>query len=589
MKRLLLYVHYNKYNQLSQHVLYQLEQMRPLFSKVVFISNSELEQDLQHILTENHLVDTFLQRENAGYDFAAWRAGMDSLGVEELHHYDTLTLMNDTCFGPFWDMTETFHRFEKDETVDFWGLTNNRKTHLFDEHIQSYFVSFSQRVIQSKAFQEFWDSVEIIEDVQSVIYAYEVMLTTGLLAAGFRYQVLFNTVNESLEGMPQPDFTFYNPTVVLHKKVPFMKVKAISGNQVIAPFLLDEIERCSPYPVDLIVNHMSMTHLPTENYLLGRKYLSPKPLQNEWMEGKKIAIHLHVFYVDLLEEFLTVFKTYSFAYDLYITTNTEEKSAEIQVILSQYDMVAQIQITGNIGRDVLPMLHLKEQLKQYDYIGHFHTKKSKEADYWAGQSWRTELIDMLVKPANEIIANFVTDNSLGLVIADIPSYFRYVKMDPWVELGMIPWMEILWHRMGIERETPFEESDVFVMSYGTFMWFKYEALKPLLEVEFEDEIPSEPLPQNTILHAYERMPVYVNWARGYDFKIMENPNHLTPFIDNKLINRRDENQFSPYAYVDFNKHGGLKGAVRFIGTSFVHSSKYILKRIYLKLRGKKHI
>ena len=31
MKRLLLYVHYNKYDELSGHVLYQLEQLRPLF------------------------------------------------------------------------------------------------------------------------------------------------------------------------------------------------------------------------------------------------------------------------------------------------------------------------------------------------------------------------------------------------------------------------------------------------------------------------------------------------------------------------------------------------------------------------------
>ena len=61
-------------------------------------------------------------------------------------------------------------------------------------------------------------------------------------------------------------------------------------------------------------------------------------------------------------------------------------------------------MTGNIGRDVLPMLLLKEQLSEYDYVGHFHTKKSKEADFWAGESWRKELIEMLVKPADQILA-----------------------------------------------------------------------------------------------------------------------------------------------------------------------------------------
>ena len=38
MQRLLLYVHYNKFNFISGHVLYQLEKIRPLYSRVVFIS-----------------------------------------------------------------------------------------------------------------------------------------------------------------------------------------------------------------------------------------------------------------------------------------------------------------------------------------------------------------------------------------------------------------------------------------------------------------------------------------------------------------------------------------------------------------------
>lgn len=31
-------------------------------------------------------------------------------------------------------------------------------------------------------------------------------------------------------------------------------------------------------------------------------------------------------------------------------------------------------------------------------------QKSKEADYWAGESWRKELINMLVHPADQIVS-----------------------------------------------------------------------------------------------------------------------------------------------------------------------------------------
>ena len=590
MRRLLLYVHFNKHDRISPHVHYQLEKINSIFSKVVFISNSQLAAEEVEKLQNRGLINHFIQRENAGFDFAAWRDGMAFVGFEELKDYDSVTLMNDTCFGPLWDLQEQYDKFESNPEVDFWGMTNNRKTHLFAEHIQSYFISFSKRVVQSDVFQDFWTSVQTIEDVQSVIYTYEAPVTTRLTDAGFKYQVVFDTVNESLDGMPHPDFSFYNPTMILNKRVPLLKVKAFLGNQVIAPFLFGEIERVSDYPVDLIVNHMSAIRGPTENYLLSRKYMKTAELDLELVKDKKIAIHLHTFYVDLLEDFLSIFKTYRFDFDLFITTNTQEKAAEIQEILDRYNRPALVKVTGNIGRDVLPMLELKDELEKYDYVGHFHTKKSKEADYWAGQSWRTELIDMLVKPANEIIANLSQRDDLGLVIADIPSYFRFVKMDPWVEMGMLPWMEDLWKRMGIEKDMPFYEAHVFVMSYGTYMWFKYEALKPLFDLGLsKEEVPKEPLPQNTILHAFERMPVYVNWANGFDFKIVESPNHLTPFIDNKLLNRRHENQFSPYAYVDFNKHGGLKGAFKFMRTSFVNSSKYILKRIYLRVIGKRHM
>ena len=71
MKRLLLYVHNNKYAELSGHELYQLEQHRPLFSKLIVISNSQLTESATLTLKELG-IDEVIQRENLGFDFAAW-------------------------------------------------------------------------------------------------------------------------------------------------------------------------------------------------------------------------------------------------------------------------------------------------------------------------------------------------------------------------------------------------------------------------------------------------------------------------------------------------------------------------------------
>ena len=39
------------------------------------------------------------------------------------------------------------------------------------------------------------------------------------------------------------------------------------------PYIFDELERVSNYPLDLILNHMSMIDRPDYPYLLSRKYL----------------------------------------------------------------------------------------------------------------------------------------------------------------------------------------------------------------------------------------------------------------------------------------------------------------------------
>ena len=530
-------------------------------------------------------MDNFIQRENIGFDFAAWRDGMTHVSFDDITTYDVVTIMNDTCFGPLWEIKDYYLKYEADDQVDFWGLTNNRRTKKshqtqgFPEHIQSYFITFKKPVIASSAFRNFWENVKNHTDVQEVINDYETKVTTTFLAAGFRYQTVFDTVNEDTTGMLHPDFSYYNPTAILNHKVPFIKVKAIDNNQHIAPYLLEEIAKKSDYPVDLIVSHMSEINFPDFKYLLARKYIqttAPTSLSN-----KKIGVHLHVFYVDLLEDFLKAFENFHFAYDLFITTDNDTKKLEIEAILNQNHKNAHIFVTGNIGRDVLPMLKLKKYLSTYDYIGHFHTKKSKEADFWAGESWRNELIDMLIKPADNILANFENDK-LGLVISDIPTFFRYNKIvDAWNEHLIAPEMNDLWYKMKMTKPIDFNTFHTFVMSYGTFIWFKYDALKPLFDLDLTDkDVPIEPLPQNSILHAIERLIVYVAWNEHYDFRISKNKIEITPFVDNKLYNERGDS--APHTYVDFTYMGGIKGAFKYIFIGPARAIKYIIKRILNK-------
>ena len=586
MKRLLIYVHFNKYDHISRHVHYQLEHMRPLFEKLIFISNSKLSQSEVDKLRVDSIIDEFIQRENIGYDFGAWHDGMELVGFENLKEYDSVTVMNDTCFGPIWDMEPIYQKYETDTEVDFWGMTNHQEVkqrNLFiNEHLQSYFISFKKNLVQSDVFQTFWRSVENYQDVQKVIDNYETQYTKKFVDAGFQYQAILNTVPLK-EDFFHSNFTIHYPHILLEYKVPFIKIKTFDLTQHLSPYLLKEIEEISDYPVEFILSHMSDVSLPTPPYLIDRKVLQDKG--EVYSNTKKVAVHLHAFYVDLLEDFLDAFRHFHFDYDLFLTTDSEKKKLEIETVLSRRDQPGKVYITGNKGRDIIPMLKLREELSTYDYIGHFHTKKSPEYPYWVGDSWRNELFDMLLKPADLIMANLETDDRLGLVIADIPTFFRYTKIvDPWNENKFADDMNILWERMNIHRSIDFNKLNTFIMSYGTFIWFKYDALKPLFDLNLQDEdIPSEPLPQHTILHSIERILVYLAWSQRFDYAISKNDIYITPFVDNTVLNIRPDTL--PNTYINFDNIGGIKGALKYIYRGPGSAIKYIIKKILIKING----
>lgn len=253
MNRILLYIHYNKFDEVSDHVLYQLEQIKPLFSRVILISNSHLEKNYMRKL-EIIGITEIIQRANIGFDFAAWRDGMEYVGFDHLVKYDSVTLMNDTCIGPLWPLEPYFRSFESAIDCDFWGMTNFKKTKYFREHVQSYFVSYSREVVSSKVFKSFWMNVKSYDNVRQVIDNYETKFTSELKRTGFNYQVVFNTLGEKSDDMLHPDFSYYRPFDILNHRVPFLKLKALQSHQEQANQLKCDIKSISDFPSEILEN-----------------------------------------------------------------------------------------------------------------------------------------------------------------------------------------------------------------------------------------------------------------------------------------------------------------------------------------------
>lgn len=413
MKRLLLYVHYNKYDELSGHVLYQLEQLRPLFSKLIVISNSQLTESATLTLKELG-IDEVIQRENLGFDFAAWRDGMAHVGFEHLTDFDSVTLMNDTCFGPLWDITDIVEEFEKRPNVDFWGMTNFRKTKYFDEHLQSYFMFFKKHVVASEAFQKFWTSIKTFTDVQDVIDNYETRVTSVLLEAGYRYDAVFNTIAEEAGDLIHPDFSYYRPISTLEHKVPFIKLKAFTDNEKKGRLLLDYLANLSTYPVALIKSHLNSYHSPDSLVILDEKIIESS-FKSFSKHEYHMAIHVHISDLERLKVF---FDSKLSAFYYFTLSGHLDKNQVENNLLNSFDKDRFQIVSQKFDNHYHALVSLASQLSEYDFIGHFHTADFGNEGKLVDEATRLALIDMLLdeEKVSSIFADFP---EVGLVFADL--------------------------------------------------------------------------------------------------------------------------------------------------------------------------
>ena len=511
MERILLYVHFNKCNHISGHVFYQLEQLKPLFSKILFISNSPLSDEDKCRLREDLGIADLLERDNQGFDFAAWRDGMNWLGFDTLQNSDSLTLMNDTCFGPLWDLAPIYQHFEEDLQVDFWGMTNFRETRYFEEHLQSYFVIFKQSVLKDKAFREFWSQVEDFADVQDVIDHYETQFTKRFVEAGFRYQSLLDTRQEVARELLHPDFSYYKPLRILEAKVPFLKVKALTGNPFLARYLLEELETNSSYPTSLIREHLFYHFGPDLPCLLQDKYLSQST--SSYRTNQSVLLHIHVTNFPIFQQYQEKLFSLASQYQYLVTTNLPEMLKQLQTALAHLDDKVQI-VLSQKSHALLAMLEQKEILQNYVYIGHLSTHRIMENQAVFDQAMRSDLINMMVDYADASIEALEQESAVGLVIPDLP---RLVRDGLFESEPPLPSLTAVWQEAGLHKSFDFMTAPSLTRVYGGFLWFKYSALTSLFQMKSLESLPSSEQELSDVL---EHLLVYIAWDSHYDFKIM---------------------------------------------------------------------
>ncbi|WP_343462918.1 rhamnan synthesis F family protein [Pantoea sp.] len=260
-----------------------------------------------------------------------------------------------------------------------------------------------------------------------------------------------------------------------------------------------------------------------------------------------VALHCHIYYFDLIDEFVHHISQIPFKLDVFVSVTSGEGLKVCKEKLSALANIGNlyVEIVPNKGRDIGPMLaHFGNRLKTYDYVGHIQSKKSL---YNAGATmgWREYLFNALLgssENVNKIFDQFEKNNKLGIIY---PQAFSQVPYAAFTWLANRSDGQRLCSLMNIEFPDGY-----FNFPAGSMFWARVDALRPLFDLNLGwDDFPDE-LAQNdgTIAHAIERLLGAVPTALNYDSLIIkdhQSPSWSTFRFDQQFFGRK----FDSYNYL----------------------------------------
>ena len=280
MHRALVYAHHDHDGVFDPHVVEALRRYRPLMDHVTVVSTSAQQLPVEM----RPFVDRFLARDNIGYDFSSWRAGLEALGQPD--RFDEIVCANDSVYGPLFNLEPAFTD-ARVATADLWGMClseqgTKRRGRVVCPHVQSWWFAMRKPLLASSAFTTFWNSVVPLATKDDIVDRYEIGLTEHFARAGFRIAGLYDagTAGPITWWELLPHLSLWHPTLsrrhfrkarrvphnpselvwqrLLDAGVPFVKVGLFRVNHygLDREHVLAGLEADTPYDVGLIRAHL---------------------------------------------------------------------------------------------------------------------------------------------------------------------------------------------------------------------------------------------------------------------------------------------------------------------------------------------
>ena len=232
----------------------------------------------------------------------------------------------------------------------------------------------------------------------------------------------------------------------------------------------------------------------------------------------KIAVQVHLYYEELIEDIINKTNNIPVKFDLFITIISPNFYRFLDSYIKKFSKCDyyEILIVENKGRDVLPFLtQIKPKYRNYKYICHIHTKKSNTAPE-IGFLWRNYLFNNLLGNINitsEILNDFESNKKLGFIFPE--TFHGIIQVFYILTDGTKYWMDVLSSKLfgfySLGKLTDFPAGNMF--------WAKIRAIYQIFECELSEYFPKEGEQTNdTIMHAIERIWLYLVKYNHFKYK-----------------------------------------------------------------------
>jgi lipopolysaccharide biosynthesis protein len=524
MHRACLFSFYDEQGIVDDYVIFFLKELGQFVEKILFYSNGPLSRDAEIAL--RGVVSEVILRPNEGFDVLAYKEGLQKIEFNRGGLYDEVLMVNHTCFGPVFPFTELFTEMEG-RRCDFWGITAHMEmtpnpftgTGRLPYHLNTNFVVVRRDMLQAKSFRLYWEGITGGATYETAILGHEAVFTEHFTKLGYVCETYLDCKKYGTHypAMLDIDETLIDRNPLIKRRAFFHDPRFLEHYAGDLPRALQILEKTSDYDRSLIWrNVVRSAELRTLNTNAALTSVLPdvRLKQDVPLPDERIAVCVHVYYTDMLEEILALTDTIPCTYDFIATTETEAKKAVIEQTVAGRKNVGNVivrVVEQNRGRDMSSLFITCRDLfldDRYDLVCRLHTKKTPHLAAGRANVFKRHMFENLLNSpgfTTNVLDMFHDNPWIGVAVPPVIQMSFGTLGHAWY--GNRAKVEELIQRLDLRVHL---DPDTPVGTFGSMFWFRPKALRKLFEHPWKwTNFEAEPYPlDGSFGHALERLICY---------------------------------------------------------------------------------